>query len=237
MDRVDQTAPPRGIMDTSGRPTFRTLAIVFALTLAVGGTATAGARALLTGRDVQDESLTGADIQNHTLSGADIRAGSLGSNVLSAEALANLRGAAGATGTTGAPGLQGAPGQPGPQGPAGAGVTARTDTGPDVANYQDRTPLATTSLTSAGDYVLFGTLTAHNTGATDEDFQCGLFMNDNAFGGGGAHIPAGATVTFSTVGATALALDGAEVVTLACQGGGATSYDVSQIRLRTHNLG
>jgi hypothetical protein len=46
-----------------------------ALFIALGGTA--GAQRLITGEDVQDESLTGTDIQDESLTGADIRNNSL----------------------------------------------------------------------------------------------------------------------------------------------------------------
>ncbi len=46
---------------------------------------------------------------------------------------------------------------------------------------------------------------------------------------------AGATVSASTVGA--LSVTGPREVTLKCQGGGATTYDISDIVIRTHDLG
>lgn len=81
------------------RLTYAGVTSTLALFLAIGGTTAVGAQALLTGSEVQDDSLTGADVQNHSLSSADIRAGSLGSNAFSAAARVNLRGT---TGTTGA---------------------------------------------------------------------------------------------------------------------------------------
>ena len=132
-------------------------------------------------------SLTGADIQNDSLTGADIRDGSLGSNLFSAAARANLRGATGPEGPAGPKGDTGA------QGPAGAGITADIVKGDDVANYQDLEPLATGQLTSAGDYVVFANLTVHNTGASDDYLECGLFIGNQAVGGGGVDTTAGNT--------------------------------------------
>ena len=89
------------------RLSYSSVVATLALLLAVGGTAAAGAQALLTGTNVKDESLTGADIQNDSLTGADIRAGSLGSNAFSAVARANLRGATGPAGRQGREGRDG----------------------------------------------------------------------------------------------------------------------------------
>jgi hypothetical protein len=208
------------------RLSYASVTATLALFIAIGGTTAVGAQALLTGRAVKDESLTGADIQNDSLSGADIRTGSLGSNVFSVAARANLKGATGLVGPAGATG---------PEGPRGMGVTVTTATAPDVAGYQNLEPLARISLPRAGDFVIFARVTAHNTGATDDDFNCGLFTADGVSGGGGIRVAAGATATGSVVGAisASAALD----VTLKCQGSGVTTYDVSNLAVRTHDLG
>ena len=83
------------------RLSYASVTATLALLLAVGGTSAVGAQALLTGRSVKDGSLTGADIQNDSLTGADIAAGSLGSNLLSTIARANLRGQTGPAGPKG----------------------------------------------------------------------------------------------------------------------------------------
>jgi hypothetical protein len=211
------------------RLSYAGVTATLALFIAIGGTTAVGAQALLTGRSVKDESLTGADIQNDTLTGADIRTGSLGSNVFSSRARANLKGA------TGPAGPAGATGETGPQGPAGVGVTVATATGPDVAGYQDLDPLASITLPRAGDYVVFARLSAHNTGATDDDLNCGLFTGENASGGGGVRVTAGSTATGNVVGA--ISLTAAQEVVLKCQGGGVTTYDISNVVIRTHDMG
>jgi hypothetical protein len=208
------------------RPTYAGVTATLALFIAIGGTTAVGAQALLTGRSVKDESLTGADIQNDTLTGADIRTGSLGSNVFSTRARANLRGATGPAGPAG---------EIGPQGPAGVGVAVATTTGAGVAGYQDLAPLATIALPRAGDYVVFARLTAHNTGASDDYLNCGLFTGDNASGGGGVGLTAGSTGTGNAVGAISVTV--ATDVVLKCQGGGVTTYDISNVVIRTHDLG
>src|SRR4051794_3078245 len=71
-----------------------------ALFLALGGTAVAGTRMLL----------TGADIQDHSLTGADIKKGSIGAEVLSRLTIRELRSAKGARGATGAAGRDGSSG-------------------------------------------------------------------------------------------------------------------------------
>jgi hypothetical protein len=211
------------------RLSYSSVVATLALFVAIGGTAAAGAQSLLTGRNVKDESLTGADIQNDSLTGADIRNGSLGSNVFSSVARANLRGATGPTGPQGETGATGA------QGAAGAGVTAMVVTGDDIANYQDLDPLATASLSAAGDYVVFARLTVHNTGATGDDLNCGLFIDGQAVGGGGVSVAAGTTESGSTVGA--ISISAPTDLTLKCQGGAVTTFDISHITMRIHSFG
>jgi hypothetical protein len=211
------------------RLSYTSVVATLALFLAIGGTTAVGAQALITGKSVKDESLTGADIQNNSLTGADVRDGSLGSNAFSSAARANLRGA---TGDTGAPGPAGPAGA---QGPAGQGVTVTTTTGPDVTGYQDMDTLAVATLPAAGDYVMFGRITVHNTGANSDNLQCGLFDDNGAFGGGGVSVNAGETATTSVVGAIS-ATHGGDV-TLKCQGNGQTTFDISDITIRLHGLG
>ena len=67
---------------------------------------TAGAAAVIDGRDVRDGSLTGADVKNRSLSKKDFRG--------------PVRGAPGPPGPPGAPGARGPQGPPGPAGAAGA---------------------------------------------------------------------------------------------------------------------
>ena len=212
------------------RLSYSSVVATLALLLAVGGTAAAGAQALLTGKSVKDESLTGADIQNDSLTGADIRSGSLGSNAFSSVARANLRGA------TGPAGAKGEKGETGSQGPAGAGVTSTVVNGDDVPSYQDGALLATGTMPTIGDYVIFVHLTAHNTGANDDGLNCGLFSNGQQFGGGGAYVTAGSTSSGSAVGAISLTSAPADV-TLSCTTNSVTTFDLSHITMRIHNLG
>src|SRR6266550_7683954 len=130
---------------------YANVTATLALFVALGGTATAASRLLI----------TGADVQNHSLSGADIKSHSVGTRVLNKAATRHLRGAKGARGRRGAHGLPGAPGTPGaagPQGergPAGTGITTATAAGVDQPNYVDLTPLATYTIPTPGDYVIF----------------------------------------------------------------------------------
>ena len=119
--------------------------------------------------------------------------------------------------------------------PAGAGITADVVNGDDVANYQDLEPLATGQLTSAGDYVVFANLTVHNTGASDDYLECGLFIGNQAVGGGGVDTTAGNTSSGSTVGA--ISVTAPTALTLKCRGHSATTFDLSHVTLRIHNFG
>ena len=215
------------------RPTYANVVATLALFLAIGGTTVAGAAGLLNGKDVQDESLTGADVQNGSLTGADVRPGSLGSNALSVAARSNLRGAQGDKGDTGPKGDTGATGATGPM---GAGAATVTFTGSDVVGMQDMAVLATVALPAAGDYVMFAHFDAHNTGTVDEGLNCGLFTDpNNAFGGGGTNVTAGSASAVTVVGA--ISTYGPQSITLRCQNPGNTTYDITGITIRTHDLG
>jgi hypothetical protein len=228
------------------RLTYANIAATLALFFAVSGTAIAGAQAMISSRDVVDHSLTGIDIANHSLTGTDIKPGSLGSGVFSDAALANLKGAdgmagadgaAGADGTAGAPGLAGTAGS---QGPAGQGVATITATGEDVSNYQNLAPLATATLSKPDDYVIFATIQAHNTGTADDNLGCAIFSGDNPVGGGDVSVAAGETGTNLQVGvlpAGAPQTSTPQTVTLKCQSSGATTFDLSKITMRVHDLG
>jgi hypothetical protein len=223
------------------RPNFASVTATVALCLAIGGPAVASARTLITGSDVADHSLTGADVANDSITGANIRPGSLGSNVFSPAARANLRGATGDTGAAGAAGVPGPKGDAGAVGApdaAGAGIATTTTTSPDVTSYQDLAPLAHATLSGKGDYVIFASVTAHNTGSVDDNLSCGLFSDGNEFGGGGVSITAGETLTNRVIAVGAIPVGQSAVdVTLKCQGGGVTSYDLSDITMRLHDLG
>jgi hypothetical protein len=199
-----------------------------ALFIALGGTATAAGRLLITGADVQDHSLTGADIKN----------GSIGTSALSSLARLNLKGAQGPAGLAGAPGATGAAGPAGPQGdrgPAGTGVTTAKATGADQPGYVDLTPLASYTLPASGDYVLFTNLTVANTGASNEYLNCGYRFNGVISGAAGVDTTAGTTKT--GVSAGVVTADGPTTVEFLCQGNGATTYDISNISMRIHFLG
>ena len=68
----------------------RNVVAFLALFIALGGTAVA-ARPLLTGADIQDESLTGSDIADGSLAGADVQNGSLTGADLSDNAIASSK--------------------------------------------------------------------------------------------------------------------------------------------------
>ena len=213
------------------RLTYANVAATLALFFALGGTAVAGATLLLTGANVKDNSLTGADIEN----------GSLGLKTLSPSVRVRLKGTRGQTGARGLQGQQGIQGSAGPQGATGphgtpgAGVTIATTSGADASDYQDYTPLASYPLPVGGDYVIFTTLTVHNTGASGEYLNCAYRLDGTLIGAAGVETSAGATVTGSSVGA--FSAPSAGTVEFLCAGNGNTTYDISNITMRIHNLG
>ena len=213
------------------RLSYANVAATLALFFALGGTAVAGAKLLVTGADVENKSLTGVDIKD----------GSLGYQALSPAARVRLKGARGTAGATGPQGLQGVQGPAGPQGPAGsqgatgAGVTTATTTGTDVSAYQDMTPLVSYPLPVGGDYVIFTNLTVHNTGAGSEYLNCAFRLGGTLIGAAGVDTTAGATVSGTSVGA--FNAPGAGTVEFLCAGNGNTTYDINDITMRIHNLG
>ena len=219
------------------RLTYANVASTLALFFALSGTAFAGAHLLVTGADVKDHSLTGVDIKK----------GSLGLKTLSPAARAKLKGATGPTGATGPQGAHGSQGPigqqgpagpqgaTGPQGPAGVGITTATVSGSDSPDYVDFTPLASSSVTSAGDYVVFTTLTVHNTGANNEYLNCGYRVGGTLVGAAGVETTAGGTASGTSVGA--FNAPASALVEFACVGSGGTTYDISGITMRVHYLG
>ncbi|MCY7303528.1 MAG: collagen-like protein [Thermoleophilia bacterium] len=210
------------------RLTYANVAATLALFFALGGTAVAGAKLLI----------TGADVKNHSLTGVEIKDGSLGLKTLSTAARTTLkgnRGPRGIPGSTGLPGAAGPQGSAGPQGPPGAGVATASATGADVADYQNYAPLATAQLTVGGDYVGFTTFTVHNTGTESEYLNCGFRFDGNLIGAAGVDTTPGTTVTTTSVGAFNAPNSGS--LEFLCVGNGNTTYDISDVEMRIHNLG
>ncbi len=210
------------------RLSYANVTATLALFVALGGTAAAGSQLLI----------TGAGVKNHSLTGADIKRGSLTAGHLSAAARRTLAGATGETGAQGGAGPQGAAGAQGPAGPQGApgtGITTTTATGTDVTGYHDLDPLATATLSQAGDYVIFTSLTVHNTGAQNEYLNCAYRFAGVLNGTAGVDTTAGNTTSGVSAGVVAAAAAGP--VELVCAGNGGTTYDISNIEMRVHFLG
>ena len=216
------------------RPSYAEVAATLALFVALGGTAVAGTTLLISGENVKDHSLTGVDIEN----------ASLGLKTFSPAARKALRGSNGAPGARGPQGPQGSQGLRGPAGPEGAtgpqgspgaGITTGTASGADVVDYQDFTPLVSYALPAGGDYVIFTNLTVHNTGANGEYLNCAFRLDGNLIGAAGVDTTAGSTVTGNSVGA--FNAPGAGTVEFLCAGNGNTTYDISNVTMRVHNLG
>jgi hypothetical protein len=84
---------------------------MLALFVALTGTAVATTSAVITGKQIKNNSITGADVKNKSLTPRDFRGSVRGPR--------GPQGRPGATGATGAAGAQGAQGPQGPQGPQG----------------------------------------------------------------------------------------------------------------------
>jgi hypothetical protein len=219
------------------RASYANVAASLALFLALTGSAVAGAKLLI----------TGADVKNHSLTGADIKNGSLGLKSLGPGALASIKttpgqpgstgpqGQKGDQGPTGAQGQTGSQGSTGPQGTPGVGITTATAIGSDVTNYPDLTPLASHPLTATGDYVIFTTLTVHNTGTNNEYLNCGYKFGGTINGAAGVDTTAGGTTTGTSAGV--INVDTPGTLDFLCTGNGATTYDISNIKMRVHYLG
>lgn len=98
--------------------TYANVASSLCLFMLLGGSAYAAA--LMTGKNVKNESLTGADVRNGSIRGADVGDGSLTAADFRLGALrAGPQGAKGDRGPAGDPGTKGDPGPPGARGEQG----------------------------------------------------------------------------------------------------------------------
>jgi hypothetical protein len=194
-----------------------TVALVFAL----GGTAFAGAKTLLTGQDVKNGSLTGRDIRDGSLRAVDFRSADLRSlNPVSDQAGVG----------------QGPAGPRGPQGDTGApaALPSVSATGPDVAGYLDRTPLVSSALPAAGAWLLLGRFNVTNTGASSDSLNCALQVGAVQAGAGGAQVDPGATISASPI--TVLTIDDPQPASLLCEGSGVTTFDIAGISMTAVRL-
>lgn len=217
-----------------------TLALFFAL----GGTAVAGATALVTGADIRDGSVTGRDVrdrsltgrelarasvngrvvQNRSLTGTDIQNGSVRLADLAPSDLQQMRGP------------QGEPGPQGPQGPQGdPGIVRSSATAPDVPNYADGTTILSHSVASEGGWLMMARMDVTNTSANDDSINCALRVGGQDIGGGGNNVPAGATIQIVAVGFAPVAPS--QPIELLCGGGGSGgTFDLANIRLSLAKL-
>jgi hypothetical protein len=122
------------------RPSPTMVIACLALSIALGGTATAAV--VITGKQVKDGSVAGRDIANRSLTGLDVRDGSLTPLDFngSLQGQAGPAGPQGPKGDRGAQGPAGATGPAGPQGPAGpAGLNGVSGL---ETRVQDSVPIA-----------------------------------------------------------------------------------------------
>ena len=221
-------------MSTRGtrRVTYANVVATLALVLALGGTA-AAAGILITGADVKDRSLTGRDIADRSLPAKKLRLGSLTGALVRDGSLraadfdpADLAAMVGPAGPAGPPGPKGDPGT--------SDIVRLSWSADDVTNYVNDTVLISQAVTADGGWLLWARIDVTNTGVTDERFDCGLVMNGQGMGGGGAYLPAGTTKLVNSVGFGHA--DPSQPIELLCVGGGAGTFDLANIRLSVAKL-
>jgi hypothetical protein len=193
---------------------------LIALFVALGGSA--GATGLITGEDVQNHSLTGLDIRNHSLGGKKLRSGSVGARPL-------RRGSVGSSEVrNGALHARDFDSRDLP------GLTRTTVNAPNITNYTDLDPIVSYTTKRGGDFLVLARFWVANTGASDEYLNCGFQANGVLFPTAGAQTTAGETTRAFSV--TVVEVGSAKRIDFICDGGGATTYDISHIRLRVLNL-
>jgi hypothetical protein len=226
------------------------LLAAIALFVALGGVAGAASTKLITGADIRNGSITGADIDNESIGGRELADGTITSSKirnrslrLSDFAARDVDRLAGAKGDTGAPGPQGAPGEKGdtglvgPAGPAGSPATLESfsATGTNITNYQNRDSIVTRAASGSGYYLAIASATVTNTGASDDDLNCGFDVAGTIAGAAGFNTTAGNTVTGSSV-TVAPTTQPNQSITFVCEGSGATTFDISDITMKLVKL-
>ena len=81
---------------------------------------------------------------------------------------------------------------------------------------------------------MLASMQVRNSGASDDWFNCGLFVGGQQIGGGGENISAGTTRELNSVGFGPA--DANEQVVLKCESGGSESFDLADISLRLAKL-
>ena len=143
-----------------------TIVAMIALFLALSGTAVATTSALITGKQIKNNSITGADVKNKSLTPKDFRGSVRGPR--------GPRGLTGATGATGATGGAGAKGDKGDIGPSAAYHSRFAFSSAGTALPSDAfTTLHTLNL-PAGSYTAIATTTVENTGGSNDAGLCEL---------------------------------------------------------------
>jgi hypothetical protein len=153
-----------GACSVGGLPglSYAKVASTLALVIALGGTSYAAVK--ITGRDVVNGTLTSSDVKDRSLLARDFRTGQLPRGGKGDTGAAGAPGTPGATGATGAAGATGAGGPAGPTGPAGPSSARLASGAVTPAAGQGSRSLEL----PAGNYALFATANASNTGVARE---------------------------------------------------------------------
>ena len=206
-----------------------------ALFVALSGTAGAAGYRLITGADIKNRSITGVDIkagslsgselERDSVSGSDIKDGSIRGVDLAPATLATLIG------------TNGAAGPKGDAGPAGAPATLENfgGAGPDINNYQDRDPIVAVTAPDAGYYLAIANATVTNTGSSNDYLNCGFEVAGSLSGAAGFDTTAGNSTSGSSV-TVAPTTQPDQSVTFVCMGSGATTFDITDIKLKLVKL-
>ena len=214
-----------------------------ALFVGLAGTAGAGGITLITGSTIRDGSVGGIDVRNGSITGLDVRDGSLRIEDLARHDQSKLigrkgvRGAVGLKGDTGPAGAKGEIGAKGDTGPAGAPATLPSfdATAPDITNYQDLTPIVTATAPAAGYYLAIASGTVTNTGGSDDYLNCGFDVAGTIAGAAGFQTTAGNATSGSSVTVAPITAAN-QPVTFVCDGNGATTFDLSNLKLKLVQL-
>jgi hypothetical protein len=139
-----------------------------------------------------------------------------------------------AQGPAGAQGAKGDAGLPGPTG-APATLESASTTATDITNYQNGDTIGTAHSAGPGYYLAIASGTVANTGTSDDYLNCGFDVAGTIAGAAGFSTTAGNATSGSSV-TVAPTTSANEAVRFVCFGSGATTFDISNIKMKLVKL-